>query len=131
MLPSDMGQTSVQVLVSVFGPELLQHSLHLIAELRNAGLRCELYYSADPLGAQIRYALKKGIPFVAIVGPDEQAAGQVTVRDLRFKSQTQVLRSEAARVIKEQVAGSSQQKAGSHRPTNGETFGRQQEPARE
>jgi histidyl-tRNA synthetase len=106
MFPADIGQTTVQVLVTVFGPQLLQDSLHLIAELRNAGLCCELYYGADPLGAQIRYALKKGIPFVAIAGPDELAVGQVTVRDLRQKSQVPVARSEVAAVIKQHVADS-------------------------
>jgi len=108
MLPSDMGQTAVQVLVTVFAAELLQDSLHLVAELRNAGLRCELYYAADPLGTQIRYALKKGVPFVVIAGPDEVAAGRVTVRDLRQKTQAQVERCEAASVIKQQVAAGRQ-----------------------
>jgi histidyl-tRNA synthetase len=117
MFPMDIGQTTVQVLVTVFGSQWLQDSLHLIAELRNAGLRCELYYDADPLGAQIRYALKKGISFVVIAGPDELATGKVTVRDLRQKSQVQVGRSEAAAVIKQRLAGSSQQIAGSNEPT--------------
>jgi histidyl-tRNA synthetase len=111
MFPAEMGQTAVQVLVTVFGPQWLQDSLHLVAELRNAGLRCELYYDADPLGAQIRYALKKGVPFVAIAGPDEVAAGQVTVRDLRQKSQVQVGRSAVAAVIKQQLAASRQSAA--------------------
>jgi histidyl-tRNA synthetase len=104
MFPTGIGQTAVQVLVTVFGPQCLQDSVHLVAGLRNAGLRCELYYDMDPLGAQIRYALKKGIPFVAIVGPDEVAVGRVTVRDLRQKSQVQVGRSEVAAVIKQQIA---------------------------
>lgn len=120
MLSADIGQTAVQVLVTAFEPQLLQDSLHLIADLRNAGLRCELYYDADPLGTQIRYALKKGIPFVVIAGPDEVAAGQVTVRDLRRKSQVQVPRSSAASALKEQIASS-------HCPTDGETLGRQRQ----
>jgi histidyl-tRNA synthetase len=106
MLPAEIGQTVVQVLVTLFGPQYLQDSLHLVAELRNAGLRSELYYDADPLGTQIRYALKKGVPFVVIAGPDEVAAGQVTVRDLQRKSQRQVRRSEVAGVLKQQLAGS-------------------------
>jgi len=109
MLPSAVGQTAVQVLVTVFEPGLLQDSLRLVAELRNAGLRCELYYHADPLGAQIRYALKKGVPFVVIAGPDEVAAGRVTVRNLRQKEQVQVERSELAGMIRKQLADSRQQ----------------------
>lgn len=104
IFPPEVGETTVQVLVTVFSPELMHESLRLITELRNGGLRCELYYDADPLGTQIRYALKKGIPFVAIVGPDELAAGQVTLRNLPLKSQVQVARSEAREFLQRQFA---------------------------
>ena len=104
MYPPHVGETLVEVLVTVFGAALLSESLKLITELRSSGLHCELYYGTDPLGTQIRYALKKGIPFVAIVGPDELASAQVTVRDLRLKSQTQVARSDVANWLRERVA---------------------------
>ncbi|MGC8786142.1 MAG: histidine--tRNA ligase [Anaerolineae bacterium] len=104
MFPPDVGETTVQVLVTVFSAELMHESLRLITELRNAGLRCELYYDIDPLGNQIRYALKKGIPFVAILGPDELAAAQVTLRNLPLKSQVQVARSEVGEFLQRQFA---------------------------
>lgn len=104
MFPPEVGQTVVQVLVTVFAPELLQESLKELTELRQAGLRCELYYEPDPLGTQIRYALKKGIPFVVIVGPDELAEGQVAVRDLRAKAQHRCVRSEVAGWIQGQLS---------------------------
>jgi len=86
------GETIVEVLVTVFSLESMEASLRLLSELRGAGLRCELYYDADPLGDQIRYALKKGIPTLVILGPDELAKGEVAVRDLRAKSQLTVQR---------------------------------------
>jgi len=104
MFPSDVGETTVQVLVTIFSAELMHESLRLLTELRSAGLRCELYYDADPLGTQIRYALKKGIPFVAIVGPDELASAQVTLRNLPLKSQVQVARSEVSEFLRRQFA---------------------------
>jgi len=94
MFPAEMGVTAVQVLVTMFSAELVGESLRLITELRSAGLRCELYYGADPIGTQIRYALKKGIPFVAIAGPDELRTGQVALRDLRQKLQENVARGD-------------------------------------
>ena len=103
MQPSDVGSTLVQVLVTVFGPQLLHDSLRLTTELRNTGLRSELYYGSDPLGTQIRYALKRGIPLVVIAGPDELASEQVTVRDLNAKSQAKVARADVARVLLEKV----------------------------
>ncbi len=101
MFPPDVGETLSQVLVTVFGADLLNESLKLLTELRGSGLYCELYYGTAPLGTQIRYALKKGIPLVVIVGPDELATAQVTARDLRAKSQTQVARSDVASVLRE------------------------------
>ena len=103
MFPEGMGGTLVQVLVTIFSPELVNESLKLVTELRNAGLRCELYYGADSLANQIRYALKRGIPLVTIAGPDELSAGQVSVRDLRSKFQTQVPRSAVANALRERL----------------------------
>ncbi len=93
-------ETLVEVLVTVFSPELLAESLKLLSELRGSGLHCELYYDADPLGAQIRYALKKGIPTLVILGPDELAAGEVAVRDLQTKSQGNVERTAVAQHLR-------------------------------
>jgi histidyl-tRNA synthetase len=93
-------ETLVEVLVTVFSPDLVGESLQLLSELRGSGLRCELYYDADPLGTQIRYALKKGIPTLVILGPDELAAGEVAVRDLQTKSQSTVARLTVARHLR-------------------------------
>jgi len=92
-------ETLVEVLVTVFSPDLLTESLQLLSELRRSSLCCELYYEADPLGTQIRYALKKGIPMLVILGPDELSAGKVAVRDLQAKSQTNVERSTVAQQL--------------------------------
>jgi histidyl-tRNA synthetase len=50
--------------------------------LRAAGFNVELFFGEGKLGRQIRHASEKGIPFLAILGPDEIAAGSVTLRDL-------------------------------------------------
>jgi histidyl-tRNA synthetase len=94
-------ETIVEVLVTVFSSELLTESLKLMTELRGLGLRCELFYGTDPLGTQIRYALKKGIPTVVILGPEEVAAGQVAVRDLTARSQTNIARADVAARLRE------------------------------
>lgn len=100
MFPADVGKTVIQVLVTQFNPDLLIESLKAARELRQAGLNSELYFESDSLGNQIRYALKKGIPYVVIVGPDEVAAGQVAIRNLRLGQQETTPREEAAARIK-------------------------------
>ncbi len=80
MAPAEARQTIAQVLVTIFSPETAGESLRLAQELRAAGVRTEVYLGTDKLGAQLRYASRKGIPFVAIMGPDEVQRGEVTVK---------------------------------------------------
>lgn len=100
MFPPEVGKTVTQVLVAQFDAALLNESLKLAAELRRAGLNSELYFENAALGEQIRYALRKGIPFVAIVGPDEAKAGQVTLRNLGLRQQQTIARGQAAAQIR-------------------------------
>lgn len=100
MFPPEVGKTVAQVLVTRFNSDMVTESLKMARELRQAGLNTELYFEDKALGKQIRYALKKGIPYVVILGPDEAAAGQVAIRNLRLKQQETVPRGKAAARIK-------------------------------
>jgi histidyl-tRNA synthetase len=90
MYPPDVRRTVSQVLVTVFDSGTLDASLTAAQELRTAGFKVELYLESSQLGDQIRYALKRGIPYVIILGPDELSAGQVVVRNLERKLQEKV-----------------------------------------
>jgi histidyl-tRNA synthetase len=72
------------VLVTVFGPENVQASQKLAAELRKAQIRAEMYLGNPKhgIGQQLKYADKRGSPCAVIQGPDEQAQGKVLIRDL-------------------------------------------------
>jgi histidyl-tRNA synthetase len=96
MFPPELRRTVTQVLVTKFNPDLATEALKVAGDLRRAGLNTELYFENDPLSDQIRYALKKGIPYVVILGPDEVATGQVTIRNLRLEQQETIGRGEAA-----------------------------------
>jgi histidyl-tRNA synthetase len=100
MFPPGVGRTVSQVLVTRFGPALVAESLRLAHELRMEGLKAEMYFEDDSLARQVRYADRKGIPYVAIVGPDEVAAGQVALRDLARQRQVSVARREAAAQVR-------------------------------
>lgn len=101
LFPPEIGDTISQVLVTLFDEAQLSASLQVANELRKAGLNTEFYFENDPLGDQIRYALKKGVPFVVIVGPDEVAAGRVTIRNLPLNEQRTVEREIMAQSIKD------------------------------
>jgi len=51
------------------------------AALRAAGLRPEMDLASDKIGAKIRRAMLRKIPYCLIVGDKEMAAGTVSVRD--------------------------------------------------
>jgi len=71
----------------------------LVAELRRAGLRCELDHRAKSAKAQFKEAAKSGARYAIVVGPDERAAGQVVLRDLEAKEERKVVVSEAVETL--------------------------------
>ncbi|MGQ9458402.1 MAG: histidine--tRNA ligase [Anaerolineae bacterium] len=94
MYPPSLKGTVVQVLVARFGEGTLPAALRLARDLRRAGWPTELSYDEARVGDQIRYALKKGIPFVAILGPDEVSSGSVALRNLGTQEQVAVPQEE-------------------------------------
>lgn len=82
LYPNSIGGTVVQVLVSVFDASSRALSTQVATDLRNNGIRTELYLEDRKLDKQIKYADKKGIPLIIIAGPDEIANQQVKLRRL-------------------------------------------------
>lgn len=81
-------KTTTKVLVTVFSESLIAKSLELSSSLRSNNINCELYLDPEAkLDKQFKYADQKGIPFVAVIGPDEVAKDLVTLKDLNTKSQ--------------------------------------------
>ena len=82
LYPAHLGGTLVQVLVAVYSRETRKLSMNVANQLRDAGINTELYFEPRKLGRQFSYADKKGIPIVALAGPDEIDAGVVKLRRL-------------------------------------------------
>jgi histidyl-tRNA synthetase len=55
----------------------------LVEELRTAGLATDRAYDARSMKAQMKAADRSGARFALLIGPEELAAGEVTIRDLR------------------------------------------------
>lgn len=68
--------------VVVLVMDRLESSLAMAAQLRNGGICAEAYLGGAGLRAQMKYADKRGAPFVVIEGEDERARGVVTVKNL-------------------------------------------------
>src|SRR5690606_28300642 len=54
----------------------------LTKELRDAGIRAEMYLGSAGMKAQMKYADRRASPCVVIQGSDERAKGEVQIKDL-------------------------------------------------
>jgi histidyl-tRNA synthetase len=90
-----------EILITTFDDASIITSLELAAEFRAAGVSAEWYPAPDKLAKQLKYAVRVGARVAVILGPDEIAAGTVTVRDLESGEQQSVSRDEAATLAKE------------------------------
>jgi len=70
------------VVVTVFDQDRIADYQKMVAALRNAGIRAELYLGSGKFGAQMKYADRRGSPCVVIQGGDEKAKGEVQIKDL-------------------------------------------------
>ena len=70
------------VVVTVFDKERLADYQKMVAALRDAGIRAELYLGQRKMGPQLKYADKRNSPCVVIQGGDEKAKGEVQIKDL-------------------------------------------------
>jgi len=87
----DLPRCSTKVLVTIFSPELLNKSLEIDSLLYKNKINTEIYLDPEAkLDKQLKYADQKGIPFVLIIGPEEAAKNQVTIKNLATKSQKTV-----------------------------------------
>ena len=75
-------QSTTQLLFATFGQAELLYSLSWAKSLREKGFCVEVYPEPTKMKKQMGYADAKRIPFVAIVGGDEMAAGKVMLKNM-------------------------------------------------
>ena len=75
-------QSSTQLLFATFGEAELLYALKWAKALREKGLRVEVYPEPTKMKKQMSYADSKKIPYVAIVGSDEMASGEVMLKNM-------------------------------------------------
>ena len=74
---------STQVLFVTFGQDEQDYALPLLAQLRKAGIRAEVYPEAGAkMKKQMGYANAKQIPYVVIIGSEEMETGMVSMKNM-------------------------------------------------
>jgi histidyl-tRNA synthetase len=71
------------VVVTVFDRDRVADYQKMVAQLRNANIRAELYLgNPKNMGNQLKYADRRNSPCVIIQGSDEKARGEIQIKDL-------------------------------------------------
>lgn len=73
-------ERSVKVYIANLSDETLASCRKLAYRLRCGGIGCETDLVSRSFRAQMKYANKAGIPFVAVIGPDEVAGGTFSLK---------------------------------------------------
>jgi histidyl-tRNA synthetase len=82
--------STAQVIVVVMEPARIVEYQKVTRELRQAGINTELYLGEEKtLGKQLQYANRQEIPIALIIGGDEFARDQVTIKNLKLGAQLQ------------------------------------------
>ena len=100
LIPAKLDVSPAQVMVTVFDEARFIPSLKFAAELRQAALNVCCYPEVAKLPRQFKYADRMGISVVTVIGPDEEVAGKVTIKDLSSGQQQTVDKTEAVKALK-------------------------------
>jgi histidyl-tRNA synthetase len=76
------GEERGPVVVLVMDRDRIADYQRMVAQLREAGIKAELYLGSAGMKAQMKYADRRRAPCVVIQGSNEKAAGEVQIKDL-------------------------------------------------
>ena len=89
-----------QLLFVNFGEAEAAYVLPVLAKVRAAGIRAEIYPDSAKMKKQMGYANNKAIPFVAIEGENEMNEGKLTLKNMTIGEQSLVTPDELIDAIK-------------------------------
>jgi len=92
--------TLTQVLVTVFSRDFLDKSIKITNFLRQNNINTEIYPNPDKkLDKQLKYADKKGIPYVLILGEKEVKKNVVKLKDLKTGNQKEISPEDLLKIL--------------------------------
>lgn len=92
--------TNTQLLFINFGEKETEYCLPIVGMARQNDIRTELYPDSAKMKKQMAYANANNIPFVALAGENEIAAGVVTLKNMETGEQRQVTPEDLIKTIK-------------------------------
>lgn len=98
LYPKDLG-SATQLLFVNFGQKEVDFCMPLAGQLRDRGIRTEIYPDCVKMKKQMQYANAKLIPLVAMVGENEMADGVVMLKNMVSGEQNAVKADELADAV--------------------------------
>jgi len=95
----NLSPTPTKVLVTVLDDSCYRASLQFASRLRKSQIATELYLAPSKLNKQLKYADKKGITWVVILGPKEIANKAVTLKSLKTGQQETIPQNKAIKKL--------------------------------
>lgn len=92
-------KTPIKVLVTLFDQDSLPSALEVANELRKNNVLTMLYPEAAKLDKQLKYANRKKIPYVVILGPEEVKKKIVKLKDMKSGEQTELTLEELVKKL--------------------------------
>jgi histidyl-tRNA synthetase len=90
----------VDAMMIMFTEELWEETLTIANKLRDSELNVMLYPESDSLSKQFRYADRKNIPWVIIVGPEEVKNNTLQLKNMKSGDQKEESIDEAVKTLK-------------------------------
>ncbi len=79
-----------RLFLAVYSEEQREAAMVLSESLRDAGVSVETDMTGKKLSSQFRLAGGRGVPYTAVLGPEEVESGVVTLKDMRSGNQEEV-----------------------------------------
>ena len=103
LFPSTL-QSQCTVMLVNFGKTIETRNREVLTSLRKSKISAELFPEAIKFDKQLKYAHKKQIPFVVMIGEDELKENLISLKDFRLGTQQKISLEELpAFILKEQV----------------------------
>lgn len=98
LMPKDIAK-GTKILFFNLGETESRQCLKLMQELREQGIACELFHEKAKFDKQFKYAEKKNIPYVAILGEEELKTNTVMLKNLAAGTQEKLQQKEVANAV--------------------------------
>ena len=98
LFPEEISR-SLQVLCANFGEKEALAAMRLVGQLRNAGIKADLYPANAKMQKQLKYADSRKVPYVVLLGEQELQTSSFVVKDMKKGEQTSYKLNEISKFL--------------------------------